>query len=234
MSSVPPSPRTSVRRESHRGAYDRATIDAILDATPMCHLAFVHDGQPFAVPTLHARVGDTVYVHGSAASRALRTLGGGNGDGGLPGCVTVSLLDGLVLARSVFEHSVNYRSVMLLGTLVAIPSESDKRAALEAFTEALLPGRWAEARQPTRQELAATTVLALPIKEASAKVRAGGPSDGDGPDADLPVWAGVVPLRRSWGEPEPDPLIPPDVLVPPSVRRLLRAQSSRSNSAAAR
>jgi nitroimidazol reductase NimA-like FMN-containing flavoprotein (pyridoxamine 5'-phosphate oxidase superfamily) len=225
MTSVPPSPRTRVRRESDRGAYDRATIDAVLDATPMCHLAFVHDDQPYAVPTLHARVGDTVYVHGSAASRALRTLGG-NGDRGLPGCITVSLLDGLVLARSAFEHSVNYRSVMLLGTLIAIPGEADKRAALAAFTEALLPGRWGEARQPTRQELAATTVLALPIKEASAKVRTGGPGDGDGPDADLPIWAGVVPLRTSWGEPQPDPRIPPDVSVPASVRRLLATQSS--------
>jgi uncharacterized protein len=227
MTSVPPSPRIRVRREPHRGAYDRATIDAVLDATPMCHLAFVQDGQPYAVATLHARVGDTVYVHGSAASRALRTLGG-NGDGGLPGCITVSLLDGLVLARSVFEHSVNYRSVMLLGTLIALDSEADKRTALEAFTEAVLPGRWAEARQPNRQELAATTVLALPIEEASAKVRTGGPGDGHGPDAELPIWAGVVPLRRSWGQPEPDPLLPPDVLVPPSVRRLLSAQSPDS------
>jgi nitroimidazol reductase NimA-like FMN-containing flavoprotein (pyridoxamine 5'-phosphate oxidase superfamily) len=225
MTSVPPSPRTRVRRESHRGAYDRATIDAILDATPMCHLAFVHDGQPYAVPTLHARVGDTVYVHGSAASRALRTLGG-RGEGGLPGCVTVSLLDGLVLARSVFEHSVNYRSVMLLGTLVAIAGEADKRAALRAFTETLLPGRWAEARQPTGQELAATTVLALPITEASAKVRTGGPGDGDSPDADLPIWAGVVPLSSSWGEPEPDPLLAPDVALPPSVHRLCNSKPS--------
>lgn len=219
MTTGPASPRTRVRREPHRGVYDRSAIDAVLDATPLCHLAFVQDGQPYAVPTLHARVDDVVFVHGSSASRAIRALGGGE----LPGCVTVTLLDGLVLARSVFEHSVNYRSVMLLGRLRLVEGEADKLRALEAFTEALIPGRWAEARRPTRQELAASAVLALPIEEASAKIRTGGPEDGEGPDAALPVWAGVVPLRRTWGEPVPDPLLAPDVPVPSTVRRLVAA-----------
>ena len=211
-----PTPRTRVRREPQRAAYDRATVDAVLDATPLCHLAFVHDGQPYAVPTLHARRGDVVYVHGSAASRALRTVGGA-----LPACLTVTLLDGLVLARSVFEHSVNYRSVLLLGTLTRVDDEAEKVAALEAFSEALIPGRWAEARPPSGKELAATAVLAMPVDEASAKVRTGGPGDGDGPDADLPVWAGTVPLERRWGDPVPDPAARRPLPVPPSVERLV-------------
>ena len=215
ITAPPVSARTRVRRESARAAYDRAAIEAILDATPLCHLAFVHDGQPFAIPTLHARVGDVVYVHGSVASRALRTVGSA-----LPACLTVTLLDGLVLARSVFEHSVNYRSVMLLGTLTAV-GDGEKVVALEAFTEAVVPGRWAEARPPSRKELAATDVLAMPIVEASAKIRTGGPDDGDGPDADLPVWAGTVPLERRWGAPVPDPAARSPQPLPPSVQALL-------------
>ena len=214
--SRPPSGRTRVRREPHRGRYDRTTIDAVLDAGLVCHLAFVDDGQPYAVPTLHARVGDLVYVHGSSGSRALRGLAAG-----APACLTVTLIDGLVLARSVFEHSVDYRSVLLLGRLRAVDEPDEKLAALEAFTEKLVPGRWAEARTPNAKELAATSVLAMPIEEASAKVRSGPPSDGDGPDADLPVWAGNLPLVTGWGEPEPDPLLRPGLPVPPSVRALL-------------
>ena len=196
--------------------YDRATIDAVLDATPLCHLAFVHDGQPFAVPTLHARHGDVVYVHGSAASRALRTAGAG-----LPACLTVTMLDGLVLARSVFEHSVNYRSVMLLGTLTPVTDDAEKLVALERFSEAILPGRWAEARGPLPRELAATDVLVLPIDEASAKVRAGGPDDGAGEDAELPVWAGTGPGEGGGGPPVPDPAARVARPVPRSVQRLL-------------
>jgi nitroimidazol reductase NimA-like FMN-containing flavoprotein (pyridoxamine 5'-phosphate oxidase superfamily) len=204
-----------VRREPQRARYDRETVDAVLDAGLVCHLAFVHEAQPFAIPTLHARVGDVVYVHGSTASRALRELAAG-----APACLTVTLIDGLVLARSVFEHSVNYRSVLLLGRLRAVVEREEKLAALEAFTEKLLPGRWTEARSPNGKELAATSILAMPIEEASVKVRTGPPEDGDGPDADLPVWAGTLPLVTGWGEPVPDPVLPPGIPVPASVRTL--------------
>jgi uncharacterized protein len=220
-SAGPPSQRTRVRREPHRGVYDRERIDEVLDAALVCHLAFVHDGQPFAVPTLFARVGDVVYVHGSAASRAVRRT-----SGGAPVCLTVTLVDGLVLARSVFEHSVNYRSVVLLGSVTAVDEPAGKLAALEAFTEKLVPGRWAEAREPTFQELVATSVLALPIDEASAKIRSGPPSDGDGPDAGLPVWAGTIPLAATWGEPVPDPALRPGIPVPASVHALLAGSAA--------
>ncbi len=215
-SAQPPSTRTRVRREPHRGTYGRADIDSVLDVALSCHLAFVHEGQPYAVPTLHARVRDLVYVHGSAASRALRTL-----RAGAPACVTVTVLDGLVLARSVFEHSVNYRSVMLLGRLREVEDSSDKLAALEAFTEKLLPGRWAEARHPTPEELRATSILALPIEEASAKIRTGPPEDGNSSDGDLPIWSGQLPLHASWGDPIPDPTLRPGIEVPASVERLV-------------
>lgn len=177
-----------VRREPKRGRYDRATIDAILDEALVCHLAFVADGQPYAIPTLHARVGDVLYVHGSAASRMLRTAAGG-----VRVCATVTLLDGLVLARSVFNHSINYRSVVVLGTPRVVEGD-EKLEALHAFTEQIAPGRWEEARQPTAQELKATWILALPLDEASAKVRTGPPED-EPEDLDLPVWAGVVPVH---------------------------------------
>jgi nitroimidazol reductase NimA-like FMN-containing flavoprotein (pyridoxamine 5'-phosphate oxidase superfamily) len=184
--------RTRVKREPQRGRYDRATIDAILDEALVSHLGFVHDGHPFVIPTLHARVGDVVYVHGSAASRTLREL-----DAGVPVCLTATLFDGLVLAKSVFNHSVNYRSAVLLGTATRVPDER-KEAALHALTEQLAPGRWDEARAPTAQELKATWILALPIDEASAKVREGGPQD-EPEDEDLPVWAGVVPVHLAAG-----------------------------------
>jgi nitroimidazol reductase NimA-like FMN-containing flavoprotein (pyridoxamine 5'-phosphate oxidase superfamily) len=217
--SAAPSDRVRVRRLPEKGAYDRATVEAILDDALVCHLAFVHDGQPFAIPTLHARVGDRLYVHGSSASRAVRVLGGG-----APVGVTVTLVDGLVLARSVFEHSVEYRSVVVLGTATLVEDPAEKLAALEAFTEKLLPGRWAEARQPSRKELKATAVLWLPLDEASAKVSAGPPDDGEGPDAALDVWAGNLPVRGSWGEPVPDPLLRAGIPVPESVRRFLAAR----------
>ena len=180
-----------MRRLSERGRYDRAAIDAVLDAGLVAHLGFVSDGQPFVIPTLHARVGDDVYVHGSAASRTLRELAGG-----IPACLTVTLLDGIVLARSVFEHSMNYRSVVVLGRATHVVEPDEKLGALQAFTEKLLPGRWAEARPPTRKELKGTSVLRMPLDEASAKIRDGGPEDGDTPDADLDVWAGHLPARR--------------------------------------
>ncbi len=183
-----PDRRIRITREPQRGRYDRETIDAILDEALLCHLGFEVDGQPYVIPTLHARVGDTVYVHGSAASRMLKQLAGG-----VRVCLTVTLFDGLVLARSVFNHSVNYRSVVLLGTARLVPDE-EKLAALHALTEQLAPGRWEEARQPTAKELKATWILALPIEEASAKVRSGPPED-DPEDEHLPVWAGVVPVH---------------------------------------
>jgi len=207
------SSRTRVRRLPERGRYDREALEAVLDAGMVAHLGFVADGQPFVIPTLHARVDDEVYVHGSAASRTLRTLAGG-----FPACLTVTLLDGIVLARSVFEHSMNYRSVVVLGHATPVVEPDEKLAALEAFTEKLLPGRWNEARQPTAKELKATSVLRLPLDEASAKIREGGPEDGDTPDAELEVWAGQVPLVVTALEPVPDPSLRPGIPVPPGLR----------------
>jgi nitroimidazol reductase NimA-like FMN-containing flavoprotein (pyridoxamine 5'-phosphate oxidase superfamily) len=178
-----------VKREPQRGAYDRETIDAILDEALVCHLGFAVDGQPYVIPTLHARVGDRLYVHGSAASRMLRHAAA---DARI--CVTVTLLDGLVLARSVFNHSIDYRSVVVLGTPTLVEDVTEKREALRAFTEHVAPGRWEEARQPTDQELKATWILSVPLDEASAKVRTGPPED-EPEDMDLPVWAGVVPIH---------------------------------------
>jgi len=212
-----PSARTRVKRVHDLAAYDRATIDAILDAALVCHLGFERDGQPYVIPTLHARIGDRLYVHGSSASRTLRALGEG-----IPACVTVTLVDGIVLARSVFEHSINYRSVVVLGTATPVTDPDEKNSVLEAFTEKLLPGRWADARQPTRKELKATGVLSLPIDEASAKVRTGAPDDGASPDAELDVWAGHIPLVTRALAPVPDPLLRPGIPVPAYARRYRR------------
>jgi nitroimidazol reductase NimA-like FMN-containing flavoprotein (pyridoxamine 5'-phosphate oxidase superfamily) len=212
-----PTRRTRVRRLHERARYDREAIDGVLDAGLVAHLGFVEDGQPFVIPTLHARVGDEVYVHGSAASRTLRALAGA-----IPACLTVTLLDGIVLARSVFEHSMNYRSVVVLGTAKTVDDPAEKLVALEAFTEKLLPGRWSEARPPTRQELRATSVLRLPLDEASAKIRDGGPEDGDTPDAVLDVWAGHVPLVVNALPPVPDPALRPGIPLPPALRRYRR------------
>jgi hypothetical protein len=178
-----------VKREPQRGVYDRETIDAILDEALVCHLGFAVDGQPYVIPTLHARVGDRLYVHGSAASRMLR-----HAASDVRICVTVTLLDGLVLARSVFNHSIDYRSVVVLGTPRLVEEVAEKREALRAFTEHVAPGRWEEARQPTDQELKATWILSVPLDEASAKIRTGPPED-EPEDLDLPVWAGVVPIH---------------------------------------
>jgi len=212
-----PSGRTRVKRLPAQGAYDRGTIDAILDAALVCHLGFVDEGQPYVIPTLHARCGDRLYVHGSSASRAIRTLGAG-----VPACVTVTLLDGIVLARSVFEHSVNYRSVVVLGTATAVIDPAEKRSALKAVTEKLLPGRWADARQPTGRELKATGVLWLPLDEASAKLRSGPPNDGDSPDAELDVWAGEIPLVTRALAPVADPALKQGIPVPAYARRYRR------------
>jgi uncharacterized protein len=203
-----PTDRTRVRRTPQRGAYERDTIEAILDETLICHVGFVHDAHPVVIPTLHARLGDRLYLHGSAASRMLRTL-----LKGVPVCVTATLVDGLVLARSAFHHSVNYRSVVVFGEATAVEPEEERLKALELFTEKLVPGRWGEVRPPTRQELKGTKVLSLPLDEASAKVRGGPPIDDD-EDYDLPVWAGVLPLGTEVAEPQPDPRLDPAIETP--------------------
>ena len=181
----------------------------------VCHLGFVHDGRPAVIPTLHARVGDEVLVHGSAASRALRALATG-----IEVCVTATLIDGLVLARSAFHHSVNYRSVVLYGTARPLTENEELERALEAFTEKLVPGRWADVRWPTRKELKGTTALALPIVEGSAKVRTGPPIDDD-EDYALDTWAGVVPMRIETLPPEPDPLLREGIAPPQYVGALV-------------
>jgi nitroimidazol reductase NimA-like FMN-containing flavoprotein (pyridoxamine 5'-phosphate oxidase superfamily) len=193
--------RTEVTRHPERGVYDREAIDRILDEALICHVGFVHEGHPFVIPTIHARSGDTLYVHGSPASRMLKELGEG-----VDVCVTVTLLDGLVLARSVYNHSMNYRSVLVLGRARVLREPAEKLAALEAVVEHVVPGRWEDARRPTEKELAGTSVLALPLDEASAKVRTGPPSDFEA-DLELPVWAGVIPVALSTGPPDgpPDP-----------------------------
>ena len=205
---TPPSDRTRVRRVPQRGAYERETIEAILDETLISHVGFVHEGQPVVIPTLHARLGERLYLHGSAASRMLRTL-----EKGVPVCATATLVDGLVLARSAFHHSVNYRSVVVFGTATLTEPGDETAKALELFTEKLVPGRWADVRPPTRQELKGTKVLSLPLDEASAKVRTGPPIDDD-EDYDLPVWAGVLPLATQVAEPQPDPRLDPAIETP--------------------
>lgn len=209
------SPRVRVRRAPARGDYERPTIDAVLDEALVCHLGFVHDEQPFVIPTLHARSGDEVLIHGSSASRLMRGLAAG-----APVCLTVTLLDGIVLARSAFHHSMNYRSVVLLGHVRHVEGVEEKTRALEAFTEKLVPGRWDAVRPPSRQELKGTKVLALPIDECSAKVRTGPPVDDD-EDYALDAWAGVVPLALTRGALVPDPLLDGGIPVPEHVRALL-------------
>jgi nitroimidazol reductase NimA-like FMN-containing flavoprotein (pyridoxamine 5'-phosphate oxidase superfamily) len=203
-----PTARTAVRRHPERGVYDRAAIDAILDEALYCHLGFVHDGQPFVIPTIHARVDDLLYLHGSPASRMLRELAGG-----LDVCVTATLLDGIVLARSVYHHSLNYRSAVVLGRAYAVEEREKKLAALAAIVEHVASGRSRDARPPSDKEVAATAVLALPIREASAKVRTGAPKDFDA-DVALPIWAGVIPMRVTAEEPETAEHVPEGVPVP--------------------
>jgi nitroimidazol reductase NimA-like FMN-containing flavoprotein (pyridoxamine 5'-phosphate oxidase superfamily) len=195
--------RTRVRRLPDRGVFDRAAIYRILDEGFVCHVAFTVDAQPFAIPTGYARIGDEIYIHGSAASRMVRGL-----SGGLRVCLTVTLVDGLVLARSAFHHSMNYRSVVVLGQARLVEARDEKMKALEALTNHIVPDRWDELRPVNDQELKGTSVLALPIEEASAKVRSGPPLDDDD-DLAWPAWAGVVPLRTSMGIVVPDAHVPP-------------------------
>jgi hypothetical protein len=202
-----------------RAVYEREAIAAILDAAPVCHVATVDpSGHPVVIPTLHARIGEWLYIHGSAASRTLREASRAEV------CLTATLLDGLVLARSAFHHSVNYRSVVVFGQAERVLADADKRRALEAFTEKLIPGRWADVRAPSEKELRATAVLRLPLDEASAKVRTGNPVD-DEEDYALPVWAGTVPLRLSASTPQPDDRLIPGVECPDYLAELVRAKS---------
>ena len=218
----PPSKRTRVVREPHRGVYDRATCYAILDDAMLCHVGFEVDGQPFVIPTLFARVEDDAYFHGSAASRMLRHAGAG-----ARACLTVTIVDGVVLARSVFNHSMNYRSVVALGVAQPVLDADEKRAALRAFTEKLLPGRWAEAREPTANELAATSVLRLPLDEMSGKSRSGAPQDAP-EDLSLPVWTGVIPISLVAGAPMPDDASSSDASLPASVLAYISRRSGSS------
>jgi uncharacterized protein len=188
-----PTPRTRVVREPQNAVYDRDTVNAILDEAFLCHVGFTVDAQPYVIPTSYGREGDMLYIHGSAASRMLRNL-----DQGVPVCVTVTLLDGLVLARSIFNHSMNYRSVVILGTATKVEDRAEKMAALRALSEHIIPNRWDDARQPNETELKATSVLRVPINEFSAKVRVGPPID-DEEDYEFPTWAGMIPLEMTVG-----------------------------------
>lgn len=208
---IPQTERTKLKRLAKRGNFDRETIYGILDEGFVCHLGFAIDGRPFVIPTGYARLGDDMLIHGSAASRTLRAIANY-----IDVCVTVTLIDGLVLARSAFHHSVNYRSVVIYGKAKVVTDEEEKNRALEAFTEHIVPGRWADVRWPTELELKATTVLKLPIEEASAKIRTGGPIDDD-KDYELDVWAGVLPLEIKTTDPIPDERSKRQTGVPPYV-----------------
>ncbi len=208
---------TAPTRHSDRVSYDRAAAHAVLDEAVFCHVGFVVDNRPVVLPQLHARVGDALYIHGSSGARALLLAS----RGGLSLCVTVTLIDGLVLARSVFNHSINYRSVVIHGIAAEVSDEADKQAALAAFVEAVVPGRSAGVRGPSRKEAAATTVLRLPLENVSIKTRTGPPVD-DEPDLDLPYWAGVLPLRSVPSSPEPAPDLSPAIPTPEHVTRWSR------------
>lgn len=211
---MPPSARSRVKRIPDRARYDRETAYAILDEAPICHVSFVADGQPFVIPTLHARLGDDLVLHGAKASRMLK-----HAAEGFPLCVAATLIDGIVLARSVFHHSMNYRSVVLFGTGRLVENDAEKLEALKAISDHLAPGRWEDARQPNPKEMAATSVIRMTIEDATAKIRAGGPND-DEEDYSLPVWAGLLPFRTVKGPLEADPKRHRDVTTPEYLRRL--------------
>lgn len=218
----PASDRVRLRRKRERGSYDRAVVEAILDEALIAHLGIADEhGQPLVIPTLHARHGELVYLHGSTASRTLRALASG-----APACLTVSLIDGLVLARAAMHHSANYRSAMLLGAARSVECPAEKLAALEAIVEHIVPGRWADVRAPSEKELKATSVLSMRIDEASAKVRSGPPLD-DAEDHALPSWAGVIPLVSEARPPQPDPLLAADIAVPDYVTAYRRPGRQR-------
>jgi hypothetical protein len=208
--------RTTLRRLRERGATDRAALYDVLDAGLICHLGVQHDdGTPVVLPTAYGRSGDTLYLHGSSANGALRAADGKRV------CVTVTHMDGLVAARSVFHHSVNYRSAVIFGTAAVVTDEDERWAALRVITDQLIPGRWDAARQPTKKEMAATAVMSLPLAEASVKVRTGGPSDDD-EDYGLDVWAGVLPMSVTFGAPEPDVKLRAGIGVPAHIAARVR------------
>jgi nitroimidazol reductase NimA-like FMN-containing flavoprotein (pyridoxamine 5'-phosphate oxidase superfamily) len=204
--------RNKVKRLPERGHYDAATIYPIVDAALICHVGFAIDNQPYVIPTLHARQGDSILLHGAKGNRLLRHIQSGG-----PVCITVTVMDGIVLARSVFHHSINYRSAVLFGTGAIVEGDEERMQALEAFTERLIPGRWRDARPPSPIELKQTTIVAVPIESASAKIRTGPPKDED-EDMDLPVWAGVLPLQYVAGAPIADAQLDPGVELPDYIR----------------
>lgn len=212
MQSFNPTSQTTLKRLSKRGVYDREAVYRILDEGFICHVGFVVDDRPFVIPTGYARAADMLYIHGSAASRMLRSMAQG-----IQVCVTVTLVDALVLARSAFHHSINYRSVVMFGQASVIDDAEEKLKALQAFTEHIVPGRWPEIRWPSISELKQTLVLSLPLEEVSAKVRTGPPLDDDA-DYDLLVWAGELPLRMVHGAPISDPRLPPETELPAHIR----------------
>jgi nitroimidazol reductase NimA-like FMN-containing flavoprotein (pyridoxamine 5'-phosphate oxidase superfamily) len=217
MTAAAPSERTRVRRLPDRGVYDRAAIDAILDEGLVCHVGFVADAQPFVIPCVYGRIGDRLYLHGSSGSRMLRALADGS-----PICVNVTLIDGLVLARSAFHHSLNYRSVVVLGRATRIDDAEERLAALRAIVEHVVPGRWQASRRPSAAELAQTLVVALPLDESSAKVRAGDPKD-DAEDLALDVWAGTVPLSLVAGKPVADAQLRDGIAPPEAALHYVRS-----------
>ncbi len=216
MPTFTPTKRTILHRRPNRASYDRAVVEAILDEAFFCHVGFVVDGQPYVIPTIHARVGDCVYIHGSAASRMLRSV-----REGVPVCVTVTILDGLIFARSAFHHSMNYRSVVILGTATEVVDPDEKNEALKAIVEHVAPKRWDDVRWPNAQELKATSVLRLPLEEVSAKIRTGPPID-DEEDYQVPCWAGELPLRLIPQNPIADPKLNPETPLPQYVREYRR------------
>ena len=224
MNELPRTPRTTLKRLPQRGSFERQQINEILDEGFICHVAFVLNGEPVVIPTGYARAGDELIIHGSQASRMLRQLGQG-----IDVCVTVTLIDGLVLARSAFHHSMNYRSVVVFGRARVIEEPAEKMAALTALSEHMIPGRWDEVREPNDRELQLTTVLAIPLTEASAKVRTGPPVD-DEEDYVLPVWAGVIPLQMIANEPIADARLGANVPTPQHVIDYRRASHSEQKS----
>jgi len=224
MKNFTPTERTTLKRLPKRAEYDRQAVYDILDEGFICHVGFAIDGQPFVIPTGYARAGDSLYIHGSQASRMLRAM-----SEGIDACVTVTLLDGLVLARSAFHHSMNYRSVVIFGRASVVEDKDEKLEALRALTEHIIPGRWAEVRWPNESEIKATTVLALPLAEASAKVRTGPPIDDD-EDYEMSVWAGVIPLRVESSDAVSDPRLAADVRLPDYLRHYGRPSKLDSQS----
>lgn len=208
--------RTRLRRLPKRGSFDRDTVYSILDESFICHIGFTVDTQPYVIPTAFGRIEDDLYIHGSSASRMLRTL-----SGGVEMCFTTTLVDGLVIARSAFHHSINYRSVVVLGKAMLVTDLDEKNRALEAVTNHIVPGRWADVRWPNELELKATSVLKLPIDEASAKLRTGPPID-DEEDYELDVWAGVLPLKSSTGAPLDDERLKDGITVPENIAKYRR------------